>query len=258
MSLRKSLGLHRALWKRPPVESSNLLERFALLRRFARHIIPEYRFKWPQMDWWDDDRFNAYLNRFDEQDGNNADRRYAVAQLLRLMPAHRGDTAEVGAWRGAMSWLICAAGDPTRTHHIFDSFEGLSEPTSVDGAHWLRGALACDESTVHRNLAAFAGRFKTYKGWVPQRFGEVEDRRFAFVHIDVDLYEPTRDSLSFFYPLMIPGGIIVCDDWGFKSCPGATKACNDFLVDKPEKMIGLTAGSGFLIKGTSTAEMKCG
>jgi O-methyltransferase len=257
MGLRKSLGLHRALWTRPSVEPSNLLDRFSLLRRFASHIIPEYRFKWPQMDWWDDRDFNAYLRRFDEYDGNNADRRYAVAQLLRLIPAAPGDTAEVGAYRGAMSWLICAAGDNQRMHHIFDSFEGLSTPTTVDGEHWSTGALACDEGTVQRNLAAFAGRFRTYKGWVPERFGEVEERRFVFVHIDVDLYEPTRESLAFFYPRMAPGGIIVCDDWGFTSCPGATEACDEFLADKPEKMVGLSAGSGFLIKGTPTSAMKC-
>lgn len=257
MDLRTSLALHRALWKLPPVGPTSLLDRFSLLRRFASRIIPEYRFKWPQMDWWGDRDFDAYLRRFDEHDGNNADRRYAVAQLLRLMPAGSGDTAEVGAYRGAMSWLICAAGEGQRMHHIFDSFEGLSNPAAVDGDHWSSGSLACDEGTVQRNLAPFAGRFKTYKGWVPQRFGEVENRRFVFVHIDVDLYEPTRDSLAFFYPRMAPGGIIVCDDWGFTSCPGATKACDEFLADKPEKMVGLSAGSGFLIKGIRTAATSC-
>ena len=38
--------------------------------------------------------------------------------------------------------------------------------------------------------------FTLMKGWIPTRFQEVADRHFAFVHIDVDLYEPTRDSLA--------------------------------------------------------------
>jgi predicted O-methyltransferase YrrM len=71
------------------------------------------------------------------------------------------------------------------------------------------------------------------------------------VHIDVDLYNPTKDSLEFFCPRLRPGGIIVCDDYGFSSCPGATAACNEFLADKPEKMIGLSDGGGFLFKGIS-------
>jgi O-methyltransferase len=252
MRIHETWKLYLSLWRRPNLNTSSLLERFDLIRRLGRIIIPEYKFKWPQMDWWNDEEFNSYLKLFDEADGNNTDRRYAVAQLLRIAPA-TGDTAEVGVWRGAMSWLICCAGDRRRMHHIFDSFEGLSSPISIDGGHWQKGDLACDEKSVHANLSEFAGSFRTYKGWVPQRFAEIADREFAFVHIDVDLYQPTIDSLSFFYPRMVPGGIIVCDDWGFSSCPGATKACELFLSDKPEKMVGLSAGAGFMIKGMTTS-----
>lgn len=254
MQLFDLLILYRALFFAPPVEQATLLARFSLLRRIARHILPEYRFKWPQMDWWHDREFDHYLEKFDELDGANTDRRFAVSQLLRLTHAIDGDTAEVGAYRGAMSYLILkSASDRERTHHIFDSFEGLSRPLSIDGTHWSPGALACCEEELHRNLSEFAGRFTTYKGWVPTRFDEVSRIHFAFVHIDVDLYEPTRDSIAFFYERMNDGGLIVCDDYGFTSCPGATKACDEFLSDKPEKMIGLSAGGGFFIKGLSVA-----
>lgn len=231
----------------------SLLRRFYVLKKIASYLLPEYRFKWPQMAWWDDGRFNDYLARFHELDGNNADRRYAVSQLLRLVHGVDGDTAEVGVFEGAMSWLVLSANEGRREHHIFDSFEGLSKPRPVDGDHWSPGALACAEDVVAHNLAQFQGQFRTYKGWVPERFQEVESRRFAFVHIDVDLYEPTRDSLEFFYPRMNPGGIIVCDDYNFTSCPGATKAIDDSLAHRPEKMIGLSGGGGYLVKGTPTA-----
>jgi O-methyltransferase len=36
------------------------------------------------------------------------------------------------------------------------------------------------------------------------------------------------------------------------TCPGATKAVDDFLSDKPEKMIVLPCGGGFLIKDVAT------
>jgi len=84
------------------------------------------------------------------------------------------------------------------------------------------------------------------------RFPEVADRRFAFVHIDVDLHQPTKDSVDFFYPRLAAGGVLLCDDYGSTWCPGATRACDEFLADKPEKMIRLDAAGGFLIKGTST------
>jgi len=231
----------------------SLLRRFYLLRKIARFLLPEYRFKWPQMAWWQDAAFNAYLDSFNELDGNNIDRRFAVEQLLRLTHGVAGDTAEVGAFEGAMSWLILRVADGRRHHHVFDSFEGLSLPKAIDGDHWAPGALACAESVVHFNLGEFKGAFSTYKGWVPERFSEVEERRFAFVHIDVDLYGPTRESLEFFHPRMSPGGIIVCDDYNFTTCPGATRAVDEYLEAQPEKMVGLSGGGGFLIKGSATA-----
>ncbi len=78
-------------------------------------------------------------------------------------------------------------------------------------------------------------------------------KRFAFVHIDVDLHEPTMDSVEFFYPRLAPGGILLCDDYAIGTCVGATEAIDDFFDDKPEKMIALDAGGGFMIKGVVTA-----
>ena len=75
------------------------------------------------------------------------------------------------------------------------------------------------------------------------------DRAFSFVHVDVDLYEPTRDSFAFFYERLSPGGILLCDDYGCTTCPGATKAADEFLADRPEKMISLDSGGGFFIRG---------
>jgi len=106
---------------------------------------------------------------------------------------------------------------------------------------------------VENNLSEF-DNVKLYKGWIPERFQELESKSFAFVHIDVDLYEPTHDSITFFYPRLNSNGILLCDDYGFTTCPGATKAIDDFLSDKPEKMISLSCGGGFLIKACQTSQ----
>ena len=86
-------------------------------------------------------------------------------------------------------------------------------------------------------------------GWIPSRFADVSAERFAFVHIDVDLYQPTRDSLTFFYERMLPGGIVLCDDYGFASCPGALRAMDEFFAGRPETIIHLPTGQGMAIIG---------
>jgi O-methyltransferase len=237
------------------IRSKNILTRFNVLRKAGRWILPRYRFKWPQVDWWEDEAFNEYLKRFDELDGMNTDRRWMTYQLTRLTAFVPGDTAECGVFQGAGSYLICRTNVQNtiyrRTHFLFDSFEGLSQPTILDGGHWKKGDLACGEDVVRENLSQF-NNISFHKGWIPDRFLDVRDNRFAFVHIDVDLAQPTFDSMQFFYPRMNDGGIILCDDYGFNSCPGATKTVDDFLKDKPEKMLALCCGGGFMIKGLKT------
>ena len=227
-----------------------------LLRLIARAVMPAYRFTWPQLGWWQDAGFNAYLERFGEDGGMNTYRRVTVAELLRLVQEVPGDTAECGVFQGAGSYLLArfAQSNPriARLHHMFDSFEGLSAPQSADGGYWRAGDLTAGEDVVARNLAGIDG-VRSYRGWIPARFGEVAERRFCFVHVDVDLYEPTRDSIAFFYPRLSPGGILVCDDYACTTCPGATRAIDEYLADRPEKMIRLCCGGGFLIKGCATA-----
>jgi hypothetical protein len=208
------------------------------------------------MGWWDNSDFNDYLRRFEEFEGMNTDRRWMLGQLIRLTKNVAGDTAECGVFEGAGSYLICKSNsanpDQPRVHHVFDSFEGLSSPAVVDGAHWKKGDLSVGAEAVRKNLSEFSSSVLLHKGWIPDRFVDIADRRFAFVHIDVDLYQPTLDSVKFFYPRMNEGGVILCDDYGCTSCPGATQAIDEYLADKSEKMISLSAGGGFLIKGCAT------
>ena len=128
----------------------------------------------------------------------------------------------------------------------------MSNPSEKDGSYWSSHDLSIGEQVVKANLAEFDG-LELHKGWIPDRFGDVQNQMFSFVHVDVDLYQPTLDSISFFYEKLSVGGIFVCDDYGFLTCPGATLAMNEFLQARPEKMVALPGGGGFFIKGCKTA-----
>jgi len=228
---------------------------FALVAGLARRVVPHYRFTWPELAWFVDPGLTEILNRFGEKDGFNGHRRFTLQQLTRLIRDVPGDTAECGVFKGCGSYIILRAnkrGSQKRLHHMFDSFAGLSEPAERDGTYWSASDLAVDENLVRDNLKEFVdARF--HKGWIPERFDDVSDRRFAFVHVDVDLYEPTLRSIEFFYERLNPGGVFVCDDYGFLTCPGATEAVDVFLSSKSEKMVGLAGGGGFFLKGVPTS-----
>lgn len=229
---------------------------FNLIVKLASHILPEYRFTFPEMVWWQDLKFNEYLQRFNQEAGFNTHRLWMLKQLLRLTVNVPGDTAECGVFQGCSSYAILEDNSRSviqRWHHIFDSFEGLSSPSIKDGEHWTKGDLSAGEALVKQNLAGF-DRVTLYKGWIPSKFHEVDEQKFSFVHVDVDLYQPTFDSITFFYDRLSDGGVFLCDDYGFDTCPGATIAVDEFLKSKPEKMLVLPDGGGFFIKNCTTKD----
>jgi hypothetical protein len=239
------------------VRAKTLEQRFSVMRDIGRIITPEYRFKWPHLDWWANKEFSEYLCLFDEFEGNNADRRWTLWQLMGLVDNLDGDTVECGVYQGAGSYLICRRNallsTMRRTHYLCDSFEGISNPGAEDGSFWQPGSMACDEQTVGQNLSEFAASTVYVKGWIPDSFRTFPcERPFCFVHIDVDLYQPTLESLRFFYPRLQQGGVLLCDDYGFSTCPGATQAMDEYFADKPEKVLALCAGGGFIVQGCSS------
>src|SRR5262249_33275448 len=150
--------------------------------------------------------------------------------------------------KGASAYLMCeAALAHGKTVHLFDSFEGLSNPRSIDGSYWRAGGLRAPESQVSENLARFAN-YRVYKGWIPTRFDEVSHRGFCFIHVDVDLYEPTRDSIRFFFDRIVDGGILLMDDYGFATCPGAKLAADEFFSTLNVPIVMLTTGQAIVIK----------
>lgn len=237
-----------------PSEFNDVYSSWQWLVAAGKILCPEYKFLWPQLDWWKDKKFAKYLQSIDEVDGFNSYRRWNANQMLRLVGNVAGDMAECGVYKGATAALLISASCSKHKHvHLFDSFEGVSKPGPEDGNHWEKGFLSSGEGDVAANLSKLCPgctNYTLHKGWIPEKFSHVADVRFSFVHIDVDLYEPTKQSIEFFYPRLNNGGVCICDDYGFSTCPGATKAINDFLSDKPEKMISLASGGGFFIKGS--------
>ncbi len=245
--MRRLRRLSRALCDQGSEEAFALAS--AAFRRLYKGRYPLY---WPGLDWLSDEPFWQTLASFGESPGLNAHRRY----LLREAAAHcvgkiGGNTAECGAFMGLGSYLICDAhrhnAMPAR-HYVFDSFEGLSKPVAVDGSYWRAGDLACSEQEVRRRLSAY-DFVELKKGWIPDRFADVANEEFCFVHVDVDLAQPTLDSLNFFFPRLKGGGWMIVDDYGFRTCPGATNVVQQFVAKTGSaSLIALPAGGAALLK----------
>jgi O-methyltransferase len=156
-----------------------------------------------------------------------------------------GDVAEVGVAYGASAKLMLGyAGD--RMIHLFDTFEGLPPLAPIDTTSQqslYRGEFACSLDSVRAYVASDRCRF--YPGLFPSTSAPVSNKRFSFVHLDVDLYESTKAGLEFFYPRMSSGGIIISHD--YPSLKGVYKAVHEFFDGKQEPVIDLASGEQCLI-----------
>jgi O-methyltransferase len=176
-----------------------------------------------------------------------------------------GSFVECGVWRGGSAGLMGkviqnrAAG---RDLHLFDSFQGLPEPTPIDGSDAsvysgdrASGQLApigqcvADYQSVRNYLTEELGLPATmihfHVGWfqdtVPKDSTTLGP--IAVLRLDGDWYESTRICLEHLYPLISPGGIVILDDYYYWE--GCSKATDEYRVqmhiDAPLKRIDATA-----------------
>ena len=167
-----------------------------------------------------------------------------------------GARVECGAYRGATALLLCRAwraADPSfsgRGFHLLDSFTGTGTSTADDfipvresgKPARMQAFFPAGKSDVSVDMVrGFFGEFPEvaiHGGWVPEVFSQVADARFAFVHVDLTLYEATLAALEHFHPRLSPGGVILCD--GSLFCPGVEKAVERYASthDAPYVTLG--------------------
>lgn len=190
-------------------------------------------------------------------------RHYTLFQLLNqtLQDSLDGHVVECGCFKGQSAFgiaTILKENKFKKSFLIFDSFEGLSDIAPND-VHEINDLSELETNNLKHQFAASLELVKSnlkdfefieyYKGWIPDRFDEVKSEKFSFVHIDVDLYQPIKDSLEFFYPRLADGGIICLDDYGLSQFPGAKEATDEFVKKaSPSFFMYLPFGGAFIKK----------
>jgi O-methyltransferase len=173
--------------------------------------------------------------------GNEAFMIYSLAAAQRAVG---GIMAEVGVFQGCSAKLISLGGEPQQLH-LFDTYEGLPEPGGREHASMRKGHYAASLSSVKDYLKDQPNLF-FHKGMFTGDDVSCADERFSFVHLDVDLKEGTRLCLDFFYPRMLPGGVIISHDFSYLD--GVREAFTEFLETRPERFIELPSSQVMLVK----------
>lgn len=194
------------------------------------HGIPEIVTYMP----WENDR--EFLDLMDHIKNNTLVDVYRLYDLWSLVKqtgkCKEGDALEVGVWRGGTGALIAKAfSEFSGSGKVFlaDTFEGVVKSGEEDPFYSDSEHDDTSQEIVESLLKDMSiDNAVILKGVFPDDFeGKYVDKRWRFVHIDVDVYRSAKDVFEYVWPNVVPGGCVVFDDYGFETCPGITKLCNE-------------------------------
>ncbi|HME56278.1 MAG TPA: TylF/MycF/NovP-related O-methyltransferase [Candidatus Lokiarchaeia archaeon] len=185
-------------------------------------------------------RYNSTINYIIDSSGDPIRISTFFLAIQDIVQNHiKGSFAELGVYKGEISKYLHKFA-PARKFYLFDTFQGFStkdlEPGKDPDSEKHRFKDTSLEM-VQKNLGNMNNIY-IKKGYFPETAEGLESERFAFVLIDVDKYKPTMAGLEFFYPRVTKGGYIFIHDYtSLESNRDAFKAVNEFLQDKPEKVV---------------------
>ena len=186
--------------------------------------------------------------------GNNL---LATVDAVRLIDCGiPGDIVECGVWQGGHIIAAMLASHTARTYWLFDTFDGMTEPGEHD---WRKGKHATEKKGYRRGrqqwcraeqdeVAANVKQYQRADQEVRYVVGPVEKTlrqehlpdRIVVLRLDTDFYESTCVELEVLWPRLVPGGVLIVDD--YYSWDGCRRACDEYfgLTAKFELVYGPT------------------
>jgi hypothetical protein len=182
--------------------------------------------------------FNRLYERCAPYTMTSRERMYAMYQAARYVAEAGipGDVVECGVWRGGSSMMgalaMAAVPGGARKLWLYDTFEGMPEPTQEDyGLHgenahaeWERNERGdinewcyAPLEEVRANLLSTglgADGFELVQGLVEETIPGCAPERISLLRLDTDWYESTYHELVHLFPRLVPGGVLILDDYG--------------------------------------------
>lgn len=156
-----------------------------------------------------------------------------------------GDLAELGVYKGNTAVLLAEfARAKGRRVYLFDTFQGFS-PRDIRGMDADKKAEFADTSLASVQSLVGSEGVEYVVGHFPGSTASIaRESAFCMVHLDCDLYLPMKAGLDYFYPRLAPGGFLVVHDYSSLNWDGAERALDEFLADKPERLVPIPDKSG--------------
>jgi hypothetical protein len=180
------------------------------------------------------------------------ERLFALIEAIKYVSKYNieGDIVECGVWKGGSMLTVAETlvqlNQANRTLYLYDTFEGMSEPTEHDETFYNEKAktLLVSNADKDKNLVwAYSTleevkstmALSTYnpeliryiKGKVEETVPSVMPKKIALLRLDTDWFESTKHEMEHLFPLLETGGVLIIDDYGHWK--GARKAIDEYI-----------------------------
>ncbi|MBU0778351.1 TylF/MycF family methyltransferase [Patescibacteria group bacterium] len=190
-----------------------------------------------------------------------------------------GDIVELGVYRGVslMAWAnfleVRNMGDRAKQVIGFDNWAGFTSFDEKDGKEDTRvnkviggyNAATFKEILIDAITIFDKDRFIPHKPRILLVDGNIEDTiprfvvenpglRISLLHVDCDLYQPTKVALEVLWPRVVNGGVVIFDDYGIRPWEGESTAVDEYFADKDvvlRRLDWAMSPSAYIIKGQS-------
>jgi hypothetical protein len=183
-----------------------------------------------------------------------SDNRWRVWILTRIA-AHcaslDGSFAEFGVYRGGCTFMVLSESPPRRSFFLFDTFAGIPSTrlTEKEASEGFGGRLAdVSVAEVAERLAQWSHQVRFVAGDVFETLPKTETGPLAFAHLDMNASAPTKVALEYVWSRMVPGGMVVFDDYGWAQYSDQKELIDKFYADKRDGLIALPTGQALSVK----------
>jgi hypothetical protein len=250
-SIEERIPFQMNLLKRRPGELIKAIFKLAgfdiFIQKSGYHYVPDYfghafykQDFLPQMSVFGE---VAQQVIHEEKSSLYYDRLYMIFQAMIYLKSctslsQRINFVEIGVYRGGTSYFIASIAQKIKlavSHHCFDTFEGHASQdidSTIDTSHLPSMFNDTSYEAVQKYLNSFEN-IMIFKGRFQDTCQNIESKEIHFAHLDVDIYDPTIFGLNFIHKRLVPGGVVIVDDYGFTTCPGVKKAVDEFLYATP-------------------------
>lgn len=205
--------------------------------------------------WRKDDAFNVVYTAIKNNTLVDIYRCFSLWELIKqTSKCAEGDLIEIGVWKGGSGALIAERVKMLAmnvTVYLCDTFTGVVK-TSERDSYYKGGEHADTSIRIVQQLMdkLVLDNVNIVQGIFPEEVKDIFiNKRYRFVHIDVDAYRSAKEVFEYVWPDVVSGGIVVFDDYGFPTTSGVTMLVEELMVEKSNGIcINTLNGQAIFIK----------